>query len=257
MTTIVVAESEITYSGMSKPLHFQENKKRFEKYNIIHEVVPKDTFILIPGEYPEEERKKWFDARRVNRERQVAHLFHKYKADHDYVCTADVDEIWASKSWHNVLKMMDEGFLYIVPVVRVFFHFLDAVAKKQDHWRIARADMPGPVRQKHTKRGETPVEVGWHFTTCFKDPVDMWMKGVGIAQSMGFLGWKNVPSPEECKAMLEEDCLPFAREKINPIRVMPKDDLTWLPSFMQQNPDRFPWLKEKFREGKEISSWRL
>lgn len=257
MDTIVVAESEITYSGMSKPLYFQENKKRFEKFNVIHEIVPKELFILIPGKYPEEERKKWFDARRVNRERQIAYLFHKYKTDHDYVCTADVDEIWAQQRWYVVLGMMEQDYLYIAPKVKVFFHFLDAPARTQDHWRIAHASMPGPVRQKGIKRGATPQEVGWHFTTCFKDPKDIWMKGVGIAQSIGYLGWENTPSAEVCADKLKEGLLPFIDEQINPYRVMPKNDLSWLPSYMQRNPSKFPWLEERFRTDKEVSAWKL
>lgn len=257
MDKIVVVESELTYSGMPKPLYFQENKKRFEKYNVQHEVIPKSMFAPIPGNYPATEHKKWFDERRNNRERQQRYIFEKYKQGFDYMANTDVDEIWSSGSYWRIKELMEQDMCYIVPRVRIFFYFADAIAKKQDFWRITNSKMSTHVRQRGTKRGGTNTEIGWHFTTCHPTGFGIWMKGVGLAQSIQYNGWQNVPSPEECEAMMVSGTMPFINQPINPHKVMPKDDLTWLPPYIQQNPNIVRWLPDQYREGRHIVDWRL
>lgn len=254
---IVIAESEITYSGMKKPLFFADNKDRFRRFNVIHEVVPTSIFVKIPKSYPEEERKKWFDVRRNNREAQQKYIFSKFKDRADYMCNADTDEIWSRDYWHLVMDCMDQGYCYIAPSVKRFQNYVDAVGKGQEYWRITRSDMISHVRQKHVKRGATGGHVGWHFTSCYKDMKDMWYKAVGLAQSTGYLGWGDVPTPEEFQETINAGLLPILNQPIKPRSIMPKDDLSWMPSWMQKNPDRFPWLPEKYREGHNLSTWRL
>lgn len=259
MDKIVVVESEVTYSGMKKPLLFQENKARFAKYpNVEHEILPVDKFEPIPKSYPKEEHKKWFDMRRHNREIQQRHIFAKYRKEGDYVCNSDTDEIWSSDHWGTVYDLMKEENCYIAPHIRRFFYFVDAVGGAQDHWRITKSTQDTHVRQRGTKRDGTPYDIGWHFTSMFKDPKDLWMKGVGLAQSIGFDGWTQVTSPEEIEAMLERGDVPYLRGQTLQKRkkVQQIDDLSWLPPFMRDNPHLWKWLPAKFREGKRVRSWK-
>lgn len=258
MDKIVVVESALTYSGMPKPLYFQENKKRFDKYDVYHEVLPDSMFTAIPGNYPEEDQKKWFDERRNNRERQQRHIFEKYKVGFDYMCNTDTDEIWSSHKWWRIQELMEQDMCYISPMVRIFFYFADAIAKRQDFWRITNSKMDTHVRQRGTKRDSTKIDVGWHFTTNHPTGFGIWMKGVGLAQSVRYLGWKNVPSPEECERLLESGIMPFVNQQINIKKaIMPKDDLSWLPPYLQENPQVLRWLPEKYRVDRPISEWRL
>ncbi len=254
---IVVVESELTYSGMKKPLFFNDNKERYAKYNVKHEIVPIDIFELIPETYPEEERKRWFDVRRNNREAQQRYIFSKFKERADYICNSDVDEIWSRNCWYKVEECMEKDYCYIAPSVKRFQNYVDAVGKGQEYWRITKSTMPTHVRQKGTVRGATEGHIGWHFTSCYKKPEDMWYKGVGLAQSVGYCGWKDVHTPEELTAIIESGMLPFLNQKVVPRAVMPLDDLSWMPLFMQKHKDRFPWLPEKYRKDRPISAWRL
>lgn len=255
---IVVVESGKTYSGMEKPLYFEENKERFSRFNIEHEVVPSELHVPIPAKYGEDEKKRWFDERRNNRERQQKYIFNKYKKDCNYLCNTDVDEIWSRTTWNRVTDLMALDFCYIIPSVKRFFYFVDWGCSGSKNWRITRSDMETHVRQKGTKRGGT-MRVGWHFTSCFKDPVDLWMKGVGLAQSCGYLGWANVPDPDECAAMLADGTIPFVNQRITERlkTVMSKDDLDWLPPYMRNNPELWPWLDDRFREGLPVSDWHV
>jgi len=257
MTEIVVVESAVTYSGMPKPLFFQNYKHRFSRFNIKYEEIPIDLFEPIPGTYPESERKRWFDARRNNRERQQQYIFAKYKGLGDYFCNSDVDEIWSRNCWEYALDCMKQNYCYICPRVRRFQNYIDAVAKKQDFWRITRSDMSTHFRQRGTKRGRTE-EMGWHFSACYKDPLSLWYKGVGLAQSTGYLGYNAVPTPEQIEKIVADGFIPFLNVKMEPgYGVMSKDDLSWLPPFMASNPHLYPWLPDNIREGKQISDWKL
>lgn len=257
MDEIIVVESAMTYSGMPKPLFFKSYGWRFERFKVQYEEIPIDLFIQIPGSYPEEERKKWFDARRTNRERQQDYIFQKYKVRGDYLCNTDVDEIWSRNQWQQVVDLMEDGNCYICPRVRRFMYFVDAIAKKQDFWRITRSDQPTHVRQRGVKRNRTD-EIGWHFSGCYKDPLHLWFKGVGLAQSTSYLGYDAVPQPKEIEEQLKQGILPFLNQKIDPgYGVMPLNNLDWLPEFMANNKDLWPWLPASIREGKPISTWKL
>lgn len=254
---IVVVESEITYSGMKKPLYFEENKHRFAKFNVEHEIVPVSLFEQIPASYEEKDHKKWFDARRRNREKQQDYLYQKYRKDSDYVCNTDADEVWSHKKWDIVQEMMEEEHCYIAPGVRFFMYFVDHVGRKQEYWRITKSDQPTHRRIKGTKRGATRDEIGWHFSACFKDPYDLWLKGVGLAQSIGVFGWKNVPDPAACAAIISDGMYPFLNKAIEPKKIMSNTDRSWLPPYMQRNHEKFPWLDEKYRAGVRVHPWKL
>ena len=257
MQEIVVAESERTYSGMPKPLIFNDHKERFSKFNVTHEIVPWEIFEPIPATYPEEERKRWFNARRNNREIQQKYIFAKYKGRADYMANSDCDEIWSRDMWWQVEECMDKEYRYIAPSVKRFQNYVDAIGKGQEYWRMTRSDMPTHVRQKHVPRGATQGHIGWHFSSCYKDTTDMWYKGIGLAQSVGYCGWGDVQTPEELGAVIESGVLPFLNQEIKPRQVMPLDDLTWLPPLMQATTDWWPWLPAEDREGRTISQWRL
>ncbi len=252
---IVIVESDKTYSGMAKPLYFEQNKERFARFNIEHEVLSSALHTHIPPTYGEDDRKKWFDVRRQNREAQQRYIFKKYKKDCDYICNTDVDEIWSRDAWHRVLDCMNQNYCYILPGVRRFMYFMDYIGSEGSNWRITKSDQLTHVRQRGTKRGG--VSAGWHFTSCHLDPEGMWMKGVGLAQSIGCLGWANVPDPDACKRMIESGILPFLNQPIAPVQVMPLDDLSWLPPFMKDHSELWNWLPAERREGVPISNWRV
>lgn len=259
MERIVIIESTKTYSGMDKPLYFEQNKKRFARFNVEHDVFDSDRFEAIPEIYPDEERKRWFDARRNNREKQQQYLFAKYRQEADYVCNTDVDEIWSRNHYGRVYSMMRDENCYIAPKVRRFMYFADAIGRSQDYWRITKATQDTHVRQKGTKRDSTGIEVGWHFSSVHNTAWGVWMKGVGLAQSIGKQGWKEVESPEELDKGFERGDLPFLQgQNLKALKsVMPIHDLSWMPPWMAENEGLWRWIPTKFRMGRRINTWRV
>ena len=256
---IVVVESPFSYSGMPKPLYFDENKERFARFNVEHEVMPTSLHVVIPPEYGEDEKKRWFDERRNNRERQQRYIFNKYKKDCDYICNTDVDEIWSRDAWFRVTDLMDLDYCYIMPGLKTFEHYVDNSLKNWNAWRITRSTMDTHLRQRGTLRGGT-MRVGWHFSSVYKNPHDMWMKNVGLCQSMGYFGWATVPDPDECQRRVDARVIPLSNMPIRDImkRVMPNDDISWLPTWMQANRDLWPWLPDDLRKGfPVVDDWHM
>lgn len=257
MDRIVVVESGRTYSGMAKPLYFEHNKKRFSRFNIEHEILPMDLHVGIPSKYDESEHKQWFDERRNNRERQQRYIFDKYKVDADYICNTDVDEIWSRDAFFRVEELMKKEYCYIEPGLKAFQGYVDNQFQTSNHCRITKSSMDTHVKQKGTLRGGT-LRVGWHFSSVYKNPVDMWMKGAGMAQSLGYLGWETVPSPAECEELMKSGKYPHTGTDVKIKHVMPVDDLSWLPPFMRENKDLWPWLTEEAREGfPVVDDWHM
>jgi len=243
----VIVESEMTYSGMHKPLIFKNNMDRFKRFNLQYECIPSDFFEQIPASYSESDRKQWHDARRRNREKQQNFIFNKYKKEADYICNTDVDEIWSRNKWDVIYNLIKQDYCYIAPVIKSFYFFIDSPGSSVEPWRITRNDMPTYLRQKGTKRDRTSVGVGWHFSSCYKDMKDLWYKAVGIAQSSGYLGWKAVPSPDELKDSFEKGIIPIWNQPLKFNNVMPKD-YNWLPEFMRNNIHLYPTVPDNLRE---------
>lgn len=255
---IVIVESEKTYTGMDKILYFEKNKERFARFNIEHEVLPAEFHHSIPASYGQDEHRKWVTEAKNNRERQQRYIFKKYKKDCDYICNTDVDEIWSRTRWNLIEECMDKEWCYIVPSVRRFFYYIDYLGSNSHAWRITRSDQSTHHRQKGTKRGST-MRVGWHFNSMFKDPYDLWMKCVGQSAETGHFGWSKVPDPDAIAAMLKRGIFPILNKDITKTskKVMPLDDLSWLPPYMRENKDKWLWLPAHLREGRIISDWRV
>jgi hypothetical protein len=266
---IVIIESEMTYSGMSKPLYFLENKDRFSRFNVEHEVFPSDSFTKIPGRYSDDEHKHWFDVRRENREIQQHYLYQKYRKEADYVCNTDVDEIWSRNHYDAIYDMMKDENCYISPRIRRFMYYADAIARTQDYWRITKSTQNSHVREKGTKRGGTQIEVGWHFTSMHPSAWGIWMKGIGLAQSIGYNGWETVESPEEIQGILDRGEIPFLYvkskhggpkrpQKLSDMkRVQQVKDLSYLPPFLYEHPEYCRWIPDKFRGGIREVNWKV
>lgn len=117
----VLVEAKETFSGVEKPLYYQENKERFSKWNdkIIHYVVEngdKDIFkqaILSPNTGNGEAY--WI---REFYQKESAHKALRFCEDDDIVFISDVDEIWRPDVLvvpvvgKNIFKPMQLPYLY-------------------------------------------------------------------------------------------------------------------------------------------------
>lgn len=238
---IVVIESPVMFSSVPKPLYFDENRERFKRFNVDHIVTPPEAFEAIPYSYPKEEIQRWFQTRRNNRDRNRSLHWDEVRKDTDYVFMSDTDEFVSSKQAHILLDILEpKNYQYISVTTQKFSYFVNAKGSQTTQYRITRADLPGFRMQKGTPRMATP-EIGWHFTNCM-NAKDIQTKIYGICCHMG-LSPARVPSVDEVQNRLDNFIEPIIGTdiRIGIQEVLSREDRSWAPKFMQDNPEVFPW----------------
>ncbi len=257
---IVIIESPVTFTTQPKEMHFLDNKERFKRFNVDYLVTPPDEFIKIPFSYPKEETTEWFRARRTNRNWNRQYHWDEVRRGTDYVYFNDVDE-FISRDCGDCLKdvLKSKEAHYGSIRTRKFNFFINARGSKQDQYRITRSDLKSFEYYKGFPKVGLKHQMGWHFTTCFF-PEDIYLKYLGISCHLG-LAPADIPSVELIKERLDNCIEPYANiPLIGGIKeIMPRDDLSWAPQFIQDNPDKFPWLDPSTvtMVNKPEGSWRI
>ena len=84
----VIVESEVTISGVPKPLFFHDNRSRFERFDLEHAVLPTSLFPTIQGnpdtQYYQFRKNDW--AKRL-------WMHENFDAKNPWIFHSDVDEI--------------------------------------------------------------------------------------------------------------------------------------------------------------------
>jgi beta-1,4-mannosyl-glycoprotein beta-1,4-N-acetylglucosaminyltransferase len=238
---LVVIESPLTFTGIEKPMYFADNRERFERFDVKYLVTPPEAFEEIPRHFPEEDRRKWFQARRNNRDLNRRYHWDTVRADTDYVYYNDVDEFVCKEHGSYLRSLLEpKEYWYLSVSTRKFNFFVNARGSKQSQARITRSDMEDFIQQKGTPR-TTTKEIGWHFTSCLH-PEDLYEKYLGIYLHLG-MTYDQIPSVETIRERLETGIEPST---LTPLygglkEVMPRDDMYWAPDFIRERPELFPW----------------
>lgn len=193
----VISESDLTFSGMPKPLYYAENKERFGKFEkkIIHQVIRDN-----PGNFTAFKR----FVPSVNKDEECLNIIYRFieEADNfpkdqlhwgrdfyqreclrralvncdddDLVIFSDLDEIPAPKAVEKVIASFSAGNIYTFRQ-KEFNYYLNMY--KQDGWRGPRLAAYSILKQISLNKirtilpgGGTLVESvdvplgGWHFT---------------------------------------------------------------------------------------------
>lgn len=167
----VLVEAKETFSGVEKPLYYQENKERFSKWNdkIIHYVVEngdKDIFKqAILSQNTGNGEAYWI---REFYQKESAHKALRFCEDDDIVFISDVDEIWRPKLAHLNVQF---GSIY-KPVQLPYLYYLNQ--RTDEDWLgwtgtiLARyGDIKNSCINHLRTDGMTPYTIlgnsGWHF----------------------------------------------------------------------------------------------
>lgn len=115
----VISESTVTFSGVSKPLYFQENKEMFTEFShkIIHQVVDDSPMGPETDAFMRDSHQK----------RAVARALKDAKPE-DVIIFSDVDEIPNPDAVRRVLENFDDSKIYAL-AQRNFYCYLDMEEK--------------------------------------------------------------------------------------------------------------------------------
>jgi hypothetical protein len=175
--------------------------------------------------------------------------------DTDYVFLTDVDEFVSSEQGPYIRGLLEEkDWHYMALKTRKFNFFVNSRGSRQEQWRATRADQDRFLPRRGTPRGATK-ECGWHFTNCMF-PEEIYNKYLGIYHH---LGWRreDIPSVETITQRMRTKTEPYAMTNLfgGLQEIMPRDDLSWAPKFIAENPDLFPWTDLEFES--PSPGWRL
>jgi beta-1,4-mannosyl-glycoprotein beta-1,4-N-acetylglucosaminyltransferase len=226
MRTVIV-ESEVTISGVPKPLFFHENRSRFEKFDVETVVIPSDLYPVIEG--PLDTQYRQF---RDNDWRKRKWMQANFDAKNPWIFHSDVDEILAAKP---------EGFeeyRYVCFKLKQFTPQVNRrVAKTDACWRMVPSDMTVDMIAQPKRHKSLKIAGGWHFTNCSSSPEEIRLKAQCRPWYSGSLHPDDVPGVEFYADMWGKAMNPIAADNLGENFIVP---LSRLPVWMAEHADQFP-----------------
>jgi len=251
----VLTEATTTFSGKAKPLFFEENKKRFKKFEdkIIHQIVED-----VPNLNP-------FERDRFQRD-EAKSILENYCSTNDYLIYGDVDEIPSLSALDKAMEYLVEG-VEIVHMAQDQYYFYLNVEEVSHTLMSYTGEYPFVINRKWLGTNVSKWEYSKHYSmTDLRDPIH---KRVGKRVKNG--GWHftyigssdESPVTERVKLKIDSaahqelntiEILESVEKNINNLKdIFPRkrtrfklrEDLSFLPSFIQLNLDKFGYLIKK------------
>jgi beta-1,4-mannosyl-glycoprotein beta-1,4-N-acetylglucosaminyltransferase len=250
-----LTEATTTFSGKAKPLFFEENKKRFKKFEdkIIHQIVED-----VPNLNP-------FERDRFQRD-EAKSILENYCSTNDYLIYGDVDEIPSLSALDKAMEYLVEG-VEIVHMAQDQYYFYLNVEEVSHTLMSYTGEYPFVINRKWLGTNVSKWEYSKHYSmTDLRDPIH---KRVGKRVKNG--GWHftyigssdESPVTERVKLKIDSaahqelntiEILESVEKNINNLKdIFPRkrtrfklrEDLSFLPSFIQLNLDKFGYLIKK------------
>lgn len=221
----IVAESELTLAGTPKPLYFQDNKSRFERFDVESIQLPLE---LIKPVTPKDPYREFRD----NDWRKRLYIQDNFNAKNKWILHGDVDEIIVKKPENYddvdyVSFLLDDRKAQVNLRVRHTSHV----------FRMVKSDMPSSLIAKPVKRRSKAFRGGWHFTNCPSSPEEIIPKAQCRFWYFDVSSPKDIPDVNHFTKMFGKSYDYITGEFIDTAQIVP---ICELPPWMQKNLDKFP-----------------
>lgn len=225
----VIVESQVTISGVQKPLFYRENRARFERFDVEHTELPVDLFPTIQGEtggqYAQFRKNDW--AKRL-------WMQEHFDVKNPWIFHSDVDEIILNKVEPKDL----ENITYLAFNLDQYMAQVNRRVRKQQHaYRLARADLSIKKLQAVKQNKRATVNGGWHFTNCPSTAEEMRLKAQCRPWYFGAEHPSHVPGVETFQGMMGKALNFISGQPLGKNRIVGAEDL---PQWMQKNIELFP-----------------
>lgn len=243
ITQFVLLESNSTFTGLSKPLAFADNREKKFKF-----VEPRLTYGHVGGRFKKGENpfvEESFQRLALDQLIKLAGI----KED-DLLIMSDVDEL-PSGHTINLLRWCD-GFPPILHLQLKNYLYSYEYYVDSKSWRASvHLYKPGKTRYAHFRQSNTLLtESGWHCSFCFRHINDFVfkMKAYSHTDRVRFLHYLNPRRIQDviCKGTDLFDMLPEEhtfREIIGKLGPIPRSySAVHLPGYLIQNADSYKYL---------------
>jgi hypothetical protein len=221
---------------LEKPLFYQDNLKRFERFDVEHIVLPSDLFPGINSERSEETLYRQYQNADWARKKWIQE---NVKFNTEWVCHSDVDEFMPRPPSEDELKDVD----YLAcGLVQYMAQINRRTTKVATVYRICRSSLtrdqlPAP---KSVRRGGIS-DRGWHFTHLITEPEEMLRKAQCRPWSYGVEKPEDVPGLEYFASLQGQAVSYIDRTPLGNNKIVSLDEL---PVWMKENSHLFPVATE-------------
>jgi len=223
----VLTESSRTFSGLRKPLYFEDNKKRFEGFNIVHTVYD-ETTRCVPME--RERRQKQYN---------LDYAFDNVFDHGDVIIQGDCDEIPRASVVAKVIKEDDwESYGLIMTL---FYYYMNCRRVDRGVKRLMKdAQLLRPTKRikYNVRQNDIPDKsvrnAGWHFS--FLGDVQSKIEAWGHSVEYNRPPYNTEAHIEKCK---KDGSDIFMRKGPRRIAFEFVEDLSCLPKFVLDNLSKF------------------
>lgn len=242
VSEFVLLESNSTFTGLTKPLHFKENRQRFEfaESRLTYGMVG-GRFVKGENPFVEESYQRVYLDRLI----KISRI-----KDDDILIMSDVDEI-PSGHTINLLRWCDDTPEIIHLQLRNYLYSFEFLLDDKS-WRASiHRYRSGKTRYAHFRQtDELLADSGWHCSFCFRHISDFAFKMQAYSH-VDRIRFKYFLNPERiqdviCRGADLFDMLPEEytfQEIIAKLGAIPSTySAVHLPSFLLQNADRFRYL---------------
>jgi beta-1,4-mannosyl-glycoprotein beta-1,4-N-acetylglucosaminyltransferase len=229
----VLTESPQTFTGKDKPLYFQENKKRFKKFNIVHSVFEDKT-----------------DCHSMERERRQKQFNLDYAFDNvfekgDVIMYGDCDEIPKA----SVIKKVLEGKWKSVGLVpTLYYYYLNCRQVGEPNSSKASIRLVRPEKKivydvtRSSTVDKLVKDAGYHFS--YLDDIAYKLESWGHANQFNRPPYNDPEHIKKCKETGQDFLMRRGRRRLAFEFV---EDLSYLPEYVLKNIKKFKqyiWIKQ-------------
>lgn len=219
----ILTEAPMTFSGLKKPLHFQNNSFRFKDFNIVHTIYT-DDLDLKPMEREKAQKQYGLDA--------AFNIFNKG----DVIIQGDVDEIPRAEVVKSVL---DDDWTSAMLAMDLFYYYLNCKGTMAKKWyKNSRILRPGGWFEYNARQDspndKTYFHAGWHFS--YLGDIQAKLRAWGHCEKYDKPPYNTKEHIDKCKANGLDLIM---RKGSRRIEFEFLDDLDFLPGYVLENLDRF------------------
>jgi len=218
----VLTESPYTFTGIEKPLHFQENKDKFKGFDILHTVYRPDEKCS-PMEY--ETYQKQFN---LDSAFNVMHIG-------DVLAHGDVDEIPMARAVVDALNDDWNTARFVMPL---FYYYMNCKGTDREYKNTRLVRYTGPFKYITSQKFSVDrkyYNCGWHFS--FLGDVQSKLEAWGHAPEYNKPPYNTPEHIKNCKDHGIDLVMRKGSRKINFEFIT--DDLSYLPQHVLSNMDKF------------------
>lgn len=218
----ILTESPYTFTGIKKPLYFQENKERFANFNIVAETYNPITTVYRPQDYELNQKQYNLD-----------YAYTNYFTNGDTIVHSDCDEIPKASVLKDAVKENSSGLK-----LDSFYYYMNCRQTTQMRGWAIRTVKPKQqincdIKQRY-KVDKVFDNAGWHFS--FLGDIKSKLSAWGHAGEYDKPPYNTLDHIKNCK---ESGMDLFMRSGKRKVEFEFVKNLDCLPEYVKSNMDKF------------------